>query len=144
MISSIWTAKELTITSKTRKEIDMARIAYFGPSASGYKIVLAALESRYRAVMFNGSSIRKQQRDWIATANPINFAPRIRASKLMTHGGYDEAAPLETEGKALFDLMRERKRLILFDSGHVPAPHALMPTLNGWLDEVLDSAATAK
>ena len=57
--------------------------------------------------------------------------------KLIQNGRWDETVPLETNARPLFDLMREPKRLVIYDGGHVPTPEVLIPTLNGWFDETM-------
>jgi hypothetical protein len=42
---------------------------------------------------------------------------------------------VKTESETLFDLLREPKRLAIFESGHVPPPEIFAPTINNWLDE---------
>ncbi len=123
---------------ETRNEIDPTRIAFFGPSAGArIGLILAAVETRYRAVVLIGAGVVKDDLHSIAEANPINFAPHIRAPKVMVHGRYDEDTPLKTQGEPLFKLLREPKRLILFDSGHIPDWGVLATTMNGWLDETM-------
>ena len=48
---------------------------------------------------------RAANRAIIAAANPINFAPHIRAPKLMVQGRYDEDTPLRTAAEPLFKLL---------------------------------------
>jgi serine/threonine protein kinase/formylglycine-generating enzyme required for sulfatase activity/dienelactone hydrolase len=122
---------------ETRGDIDASRIAYFGPSASDFKLIIPAVEPRYRAVIFNGAAVRSYHDQWHPAANPINFAPRIRAPKLLMHGRYDEAAPLKTEGKPLYALMSEPMRVEIFEGGHIPYINIMIPTFSGWLDQIL-------
>jgi serine/threonine protein kinase/formylglycine-generating enzyme required for sulfatase activity/pimeloyl-ACP methyl ester carboxylesterase len=122
---------------ETRSDLDASRTAYFGPSAGGYKLVLPAVETRYRAVILTGATVRKYHAQWIAEANPINFAPHIRAPKLMIHGRYDETAPLKSEGEPLYKLLREPKQLVLFDGGHIASPEVFVPIITDWLDKTL-------
>jgi dienelactone hydrolase len=122
---------------ETRGDIDTRRIAYFGPSASDFKLIIPAVEPRYRAVIFNGAAVRSYHDQWHPAANPINFAPRIRAPKLLMHGRYDEAAPLKTEGKPLYALMSEPMRVEIFEGGHIPYINIMIPTFSGWLDQIL-------
>jgi hypothetical protein len=55
----------------------------------------------------------------------------------MIHGLYDERTPLKIVGEPLYKLLREPKRLVLFEGGHRPPMEFLVPTMNGWLDEKL-------
>jgi serine/threonine protein kinase/formylglycine-generating enzyme required for sulfatase activity len=122
---------------ETRKEIAANKIAYFGPSGGNFKLILPAVETRYRSVVFTGAGVRKYNMQWKPEANAINFAPHIRAPKLMLHGRYDEADPFKTEGEPLFKLLREPKRLMLVEGGHIPDTQILIPAINGWLDETM-------
>jgi hypothetical protein len=70
-------------------------------------------------------------------ANPVNFAPHIRGSKLMIHGLYDERHPLKIETVPLYNLLRGEKHLETFDGGHRPPLEFLAPKVKGWLDEKL-------
>ena len=88
---------------ETRSDIDASRIALFGPSAGArIGLILAAVENRYRSVLLMGGGVVKSDLQIIPEANPINFAPHIRAPKLMAHGRYDEDLPLKTEAEPLY------------------------------------------
>src|SRR5436190_7464393 len=122
----------------TRPDIDMKHIVLFGPSAGARTgLILAALEDRYVSVLLQGGGVRKTDMQTIPEANPINFAPHIRVPKLMSHGKYDEDTPLKTQGEPLYKLLREPKRMVVFEGGHVPSTEFLINTINSWLDETL-------
>lgn len=74
---------------------------------------------------------------WIDEANIANFAPRVTAPKLNLKGRDAEAHPLKTEGEPLFSLLREPKRIIIAESGHIPPPKIFAPVINDWLDAPL-------
>jgi dipeptidyl aminopeptidase/acylaminoacyl peptidase len=123
---------------ETRSEIDPTRIAFFGPSAGArIGLVEAAVETRYRAVILVGAGVVKDDLQTIPEANPINFAPHIRAPKLMIHGKYDEDTPLKAQGEPLFKLLREPKRLELYEGGHIPPWQVWVSKVNDWLDETM-------
>jgi eukaryotic-like serine/threonine-protein kinase len=125
---------------ETRGDIDTSRIAYYGASIGalfGFKLILPAVETRYRTVVLSGAGVEKSQMQHIPEANPINLAPHIRVPKLMIHGRYDENQPLKINAKPLYKLLREPKRFIEFEGGHRPPMEVLVPTMNGWLDEKL-------
>ena len=122
---------------ETRTDIDSGRIAYYAPSSTDFKLILPAVDARYRSVIFQGSGVRKYMTQWMPAANAINFVGLIRAPKLMLQGRYDEASPLKTEAEPLYQLLREPKRLTVFEGGHIPAPQIAIPTLKNWLDETL-------
>lgn len=122
---------------ETRQDIDTGRIALFSPSSAGTRTILPAIETRYRSVIFPSSSVRPSEARFIPAACSINFIPRIPAPKLVMIGRYDEASPLKTEGQPLYDLMRQPKRLVVFEGGHIPAPEVAFPIFNAWLDETM-------
>jgi len=122
----------------TREDIDRERIAFFGPSAGAQVgLILAAVERRYRVVVMVGAGLPDIYGSWIATANPVNFTPHIRAPKFILQGRYDEDTPLRTAAEPMFALMREPKRLVLYDGGHVPSAELAMRATTEWLDEQL-------
>ena len=123
---------------ETRNDVDASRIAFLGLSWGGDQgFILTAIEKRYRGVAFVGVGVRLAWSKWIDEANIVNFAPHITQPKLILKARYDEAHPLKTEGEPLFNLLREPKRLIIVESGHVPPPEIFAPTINNWLDETL-------
>jgi eukaryotic-like serine/threonine-protein kinase len=122
----------------TRDDLDIHRIAFFGPSAGArIGLILAAVEDRYAAVVLQGAGVIPDDMSSVPEANPINFAPHIRAKKLMVHGRYDEDTPLKTQGEPLFKLLQEPKRLVLYDGSHVPGAELLVTNVNAFLDETL-------
>ena len=123
---------------ETRSDIDMSRLAVLAPSAgSTLGLILGGLETRYRAFVFIGAGLPEYYRAISAAANPINFAGRIRAPKLILQGRYDEDTPLRTATEPFFKLLSEPKRLTLFDGGHVPSVEVVMSSTSAWLDDQL-------
>jgi hypothetical protein len=41
-------------------------------------------------------------------------------------------------------LLREPKRILLYDGGHAPAPEFYVPAVNGWLDETMGPVKTSR
>jgi pimeloyl-ACP methyl ester carboxylesterase len=123
---------------QTRNDLDVGRIAFYGPSAgSRIGLILAAVENRYRSIAMVGAGVRKDYVQWIPEANPIDFAPHILAPKLIVQGRYDENISWKTEADPLYKLLRDPKRMILYDGGHVPPFEFFVTTMNSWLDETL-------
>lgn len=123
---------------ETRNEIDSTRIAFYGPSTGAKMgLILAAVEPRYRSICLAGAGVLTQDLQVIAEANPIYFAPHIRAPKLILQGRYDEDTPIKTHSEPLFKLMREPKRFVPYDGGHIPPVEFFVTTMNAWLDETL-------
>lgn len=79
----------------------------------------------YAAVVLQGAGLGQGDRTTLPEANPINFAPHIDARKLMLHGRYDEDTPFKTQAEPLFKLLREPKRLVMFEGSHVRQPNSL-------------------
>ena len=122
----------------TRPDIDASKIAFFGPSAGAQLgIVLAAVETRYRAVAFVGAGLPASASNIIDRANPIVFAAHIKPPKLMVHGKYDEDTPLQSAGMPLFNLMPQPKFIELYDGGHVPPDGVAFSRIGPFLDRVL-------
>ncbi len=100
-------------------------------------MILAAIETRYRAVVIMSAGLPITYQPYIAHVNPINFASHIRGPKLLVQGRYDEATPLRTAAEPLLKLLPEPKRLVLYEGGHVPPIELMMKTVSPWLDETL-------
>lgn len=121
---------------QTREDIDASKIAYYDISLEQLALV-PAIEPRYRSVVFVGIGMPSLWLNAIPEANPINFAPHIRAPKLMLHGRYDEGDPLTSTAEPLYKLLSEPKRLEVFNGGHVPPFEVSVPIVNAWLDKTL-------
>jgi len=123
----------------TRDEIDMSQVAFIGSSwgSTGTGIVIAAVDQRYHSIVFMAGGIRAYNMKKLPEVNPVNFAPYIKAPKLLLNGRYDEAFPIETVALPFYKLMSEPKQLSLVDGGHVPPLEKRVPIINKWLDETL-------
>jgi len=123
---------------ETRNELDATKIAFLGLSnGANQGLILTAIEKRYRSVVLVGFGFRTAWSKWIDEAKIINFAPHITQPKLILKGRYDEAHPLKTESEPIFNLLRDPKRIVVVESGHVPPPEIFAPTINDWLNETL-------
>jgi eukaryotic-like serine/threonine-protein kinase len=122
----------------TRSDLDASRVAYVGWSVDGgLKLGLPAIDTRYRSVVLVGAAVYQADTRLLPEVNPINLAPFIHAPKLLVQGRYDEDSRLKTQAEPLHKLLREPKRILLYDGGHAPAPEFYVPAINGWLDETL-------
>jgi predicted esterase len=123
---------------ETRNDIDSQKIAFCGPSSgASVGLILAAVDRRYASVFLAATGIRKSFTQWIAEANIVNFAPHIRGPILILQGRYDENLAWKSEFEPLYKLLREPKRLTLFDGGHAPPMELFATTIHRWLDETL-------
>ena len=123
---------------ETRSDLDLTRLGYVGFSlGSGSWLTLAAVEPRFRSVVFIGGGIDETFVTALPEASSVNFAPRIGAPTLLLNGRYDEEHPWISRGLPLWRLLREPKRLTIVDGGHLPRAEARVPVINEWLDETL-------
>jgi eukaryotic-like serine/threonine-protein kinase len=123
---------------ETRGDVDSTKLGFVATSAGTVEgLILAGVERRYRSILLHGSSVTPAEIGTTPAASRINFAPRISGAKLMLHGRYDESAPLETTGEPLYRLLREPKRLQVYEGGHAPPLDVWIPSVQSWLDETL-------
>jgi eukaryotic-like serine/threonine-protein kinase len=121
-----------------RSEIDLNRLAYFGFSQGATEgVIFTSIEERYRAVVLMAGGMWPQSPTTLAEVTRANFVPFIRVPKLMLNGRYDEVHQLTTLIEPLYRLMREPKKLVLYDGSHTPPIEIAVPVINGWLDETL-------
>ena len=121
----------------TRKDLDSSRIAYYSISHdSSFKLALPSVEPRYRAVMLYGNCLWVDERV-LPEISPANLVPFIRGPKLILQGRYDEGCRLKSQAEPLHKLLREPKRLVLYEGGHILSQEFTVPAINKWLDETM-------
>ncbi|MBS1792802.1 MAG: protein kinase [Acidobacteria bacterium] len=127
---------------ETRDDLQKDRIGFLGISnGANVGLVLTAVETRYKTLVFESAGLEKDFLTRTPETSPIKFASQIRTPKLVINGRYDETFPLNTDAKPLFKLLREPKKIILYDGGHIPTVEFFVPTVNNWLDETLGPVA---
>ena len=123
---------------EARADIDMSKLTYVGLSwGAGSRLGFAAIDKRFRAVVFLGGGIDERVKPTLPEADNVNFAPYIKPPKLMVNGKYDEEHIWYTRGLPLYHLLREPKKVVLLDGGHLPAAELRVPVINAWLDKTL-------
>jgi len=124
---------------ETRPEVDMDKLAYVGQSwGAGSRLLFAALDERFKSVVFIGGGIDETLHPTVPEASNINFAPYISVPKLLLNGRQDEEHGYYTRALPLWNLLREPKKLVLVEgAGHIPPVEARVPAINAWLDETL-------
>jgi eukaryotic-like serine/threonine-protein kinase len=130
---------------ETRRDIDHARIAYYGFSLGAVLgPIFTALEPRFKASILLGGGVISIPLP--PDIEPINFAPRVRMPTLMVAGKEDFARPVETLQRPLFNLLgppADQKDLRLIDGGHIPRFQDIVREILGWLDRRLGPVTPA-
>ena len=107
---------------ETRSDIDAQKIAFWNVSISPF-VVFAAIEPRYRSVIFEGDGMPKDWLKFLPEANPIFFVSHVRAPKLMLNGRYDEQWPFHSAIQPMSNLLEGPKASgSLRVRPHSPAP----------------------
>lgn len=126
---------------QSRGDMDMSRLAYVGLSwGAGSRLGFAAVDPRFRAVVFIGGGIDERLKPTLPAADNVNFAPYIRVPKLMVNGRHDEENDWFTRGLPLWNLLRPPKKLVLAqNAGHIPPAEVRIPAINTFLDSLFGS-----
>jgi dipeptidyl aminopeptidase/acylaminoacyl peptidase len=72
--------------------------------------------------------------------DPINYVTRVRTPTLMLNGRYDNLIGLEQGIRPMFQLLgtsAQDKRLILYDTDHIPPRVEYVKETLAWLDNYL-------
>ena len=138
----VWHATEMRLAmdyAVTRADIDSTRLGYISMSfGAGSRLPFAAVDPRFRAVVLLGAGIDERVQPTLPEAANFNFAPYIKAPKLVVNGRQDEEHPWETRGKPLWNLFREPKELLLADgAGHLVPVDVRTQRINAFLDRTL-------
>ena len=122
----------------TRSDLDANRVAYYSISNNdnGFKVGLPSVEPRYRTVILYGVCLLGGEQV-LPEIHPMNLVPYMRAPKLIVHGRYDESCRQKSEAEPLQKLLREPKRVVFWEGGHIAPQEFIVPTINNWLDEVM-------
>lgn len=122
----------------SRPDLDASRVAcYIISSGPGRKLLLSAVEPRYRTVVMVGGGFYRSNALVLPEISPVNLAPRVRPPKLVVVGRYDENMTIKTDAEPFLQLLREPKRILWFEGGHVPPPEIGVPPIREWLDKTL-------
>ncbi len=125
---------------ETRDDLDRQHLTFLGISnGANLGLLLTAVETRYKYSVFVSAGLEPQVKTWIAETNYINFASQSRQTKLIVNGRYDETFPYNSDARPLFKLLREPKKIMTYDGGHIPTVEYFSTTVNSWLDETIGS-----
>jgi dienelactone hydrolase len=125
----------------TRKDIDSARVAYFGVSLGAARApIVMAVDHRFAAAIMWSGGLPTGTTPPLPEADVINFAPRVKTPVLMLNGRDDFTFPVETSQEPLFHLLGTAaadKGRGVYDGGHVfPFSRMIKDSLD-WLDRYL-------
>ncbi len=131
---------------ESRSDIQSDRLAYYGISTGGtYGPRLLALEPRLKTgILVSGGLYGSKQP---AEIDILNFAPRVGVPVLMLNGRYDFALPSVALTQPMFRLLgtpERDKRLILFETGHIPALQDIIREVLNWLDRYIGPVDTVR
>jgi hypothetical protein len=123
---------------ETRKDIDTAKLAFYGHSWGGIMGgFIPAVEDRLALSILITGGFSSGNSGNYPEADAINYVPWIKMPVLMLNGKYDMTFPYETTVKPFFNLLgtpEKDKRLVLYETDHgVPKSEMIKETLN-WLD----------
>jgi len=123
---------------ETRPDIDSSKIAYYGMSWGGQiGTIIPAVEDRLSVnIMLAGGLGNKTRQE----VNTINYVSRVRIPTLMLNGMYDRG--IDERIRPAFDLLGtppEHKRLILYETDHIPPRAEYIKEILAWLDKYLGS-----
>jgi len=124
---------------ETRPDIDHNKLAYEGYSwGAAMGALLPAIEDRLKALVLISPGFYLQHR--LPEVDQLNFAPRVKAPVLMLNGRFDFIFPTASSQEPMFRLLGapiERKRRVVYDTGHdIPRNEMIKETLD-WLDRYL-------
>jgi hypothetical protein len=117
---------------ESRADIDASRIGYLAVSSIYGAYFVRPGYERFKALILVAGGLPTGVPPHL---DAVNYAPRVRTPVLMINGRYDYGNPVETSIEPLFRLFgapEGDKKLVLYDSGHVPQPTLM------WIKEALD------
>lgn len=124
---------------ETRTDMHKDQLGYLGWSWGGFMGgIFPAVENRIKAIVLNVGGMEMHKA--LPEADQLNFLPRVVQPVLMLNGKHDMFFPVETSQKPMFHLLgtpKEKKKMIIYDSGHlVPRSDFVKETLS-WFDAYL-------
>jgi dienelactone hydrolase len=122
---------------ETREDIDSSKLAFYGMSWGGVMgTIIPAVEEGLRAsILLAGGLLYSNARP---EANAINYVSRVEIPTLMLNGMYDTGVDQVIKpGFNLLGTPPGDKRLILYETDHIPPRAEYIKETLGWLDKYL-------
>ena len=123
---------------QSRPDIDKNKIAYLGMSwGANMGAIIPAVDNRLGASVLIAGGLFGIGRPEI---NDVNYVSRVKTPTLMLNGRYDVFCPPITSSQPMFDLLGtppEHKRLILYETDHIPPRVEYVKETLAWLDKYL-------
>jgi dienelactone hydrolase len=123
---------------QSRPDLDSQKIAYMGMSWGGnLGAIIPAIENRFKASILLAGGLTGLGRP---EANDMSYISRVKTPTLILNGKYDVLNPPETSSRPMLDLMgtpTEDKRLILYETDHIPPRTEYIKESLAWLDKYL-------
>jgi formylglycine-generating enzyme required for sulfatase activity len=123
----------------SRADIRSTQVGYLGVSwGSEMGPIALVVEPRLKAGVFVSAGFYSEPA--LPEADPVNFAPRVKVPVLMLNGRFDFILSSRDSQEPMFRLLGPPpalKRLIQFDSGHVPRSADIARETLAWLDRCL-------
>jgi formylglycine-generating enzyme required for sulfatase activity/dienelactone hydrolase len=127
---------------ETRKDLQADKVGYLGISWGGFMGgIIPALEKRIKVVVLNVGGMEMEKA--LPEVDQINYLPRVTQPVLMLNGKYDMYFPVESSQKPLFRFLGtppDRKKMLVYDSGHLVPPTEFIKESLAWLDTYLGPA----
>ncbi len=123
---------------QSRSDIDSSKIAYMGMSWGAYMgCIIPAVEPRLRASVLMAGGILGIGRQEVTA---LSYITRIKTPTLILNGKYDVFCPPKISSEPMFDLLGtspEHKKLILYETDHIPPRIEFIKESLAWLDNYL-------
>ncbi len=123
---------------ETRSDIDEERLAYYGMSwGAAMGAIILAVDDRFEASVLIAGGLVGIGRPEVSD---LTFVTRVRTPTLMLNGKYDVLSPPETSSRPMVEFLGtapEDKRLVLYETDHIPPRTEYIKETLAWLDEYL-------
>jgi serine/threonine protein kinase/dienelactone hydrolase len=120
---------------ETRDDIDSNELGFYGMSwGASLGGIIPAVDDRLAASVLVAGGFRARGRPEV---NQINYVSRVTTPTLMLNGMYDTVFPSETTVKPFLDFIgtpAEHKKLILYETDHVPPRNEIIKETLTWFD----------